>query len=373
MDRNDVGGFILAKNNETKSELGKIIVVFGTVLGIGVGSIYCLYHFVFDSKNATAVITTAHSEAAKNAGSEGVSTLNEAESSESQTSPPVDKVNNPSEAGFEPFYASLQMDEYVAVYNQNGTEKVLSLDLTKEEVKTLLGNPKSESYVDNGTRSLCYRYGSLSIFFDDEDQSISYMTYEGMKELLNKQWLSSLTKTLDSGDVNFYESPTRNTMVKVDHYPETDEVVVYLSKQYPQDQSLTAPSTEQSHVVQTPAPTPQNANTSTEEQMNTNGGYLLSPGEEIVIENIQVTNDSRVHTAKYNIYVNYHFAFNSPNMVKVITDPEKTLELMPGETATVQIKVKASKSAPKARYRFIVSLTQGWSMQPLKDFTVEVK
>ncbi len=373
MDRNDVGGLILAKNNETKSELGKIIVVFGTVLGIGVGSIYCLYHFVFDSKNATTVITTAHPEAAKNAGSEGVSTLNEAESSESQTLPPVDKVNNPSEAGFEPFYASLQMDEYVAVYNQNGTEKVLSLDLTKEEVKTLLGNPKSESYVDNGTRSLCYRYGSLSIFFDDEDQSISYMTYEGTKKLLNKQWLSSLTKTLDSGDVNFYESPTRNTMVKVDHYPETDEVVVYLSKQYPQDQSVTAPSTEQPHVVQTPAPTPQNANTSTEEQMNTNGGYLLSPGEEIVIENIQVTNDSRIHTAKYNIYVNYHFAFNSPNMVKVITDPEKNLELMPGETATVQIKVKASKSAPKARYRFIVSLTQGWSMQPLKDFTVEVK
>ncbi|GIO00509.1 hypothetical protein J5TS2_11770 [Brevibacillus halotolerans] len=132
----------MAKNHETKSELGKIIVVFGTVLGIGVGSIFWLSHFVFDSKNATAVITTAHPEAAKNAGSEGVPKLSEPESSESQPSPPVvDKVNNPSETVFEPFYASLQMDEYVAVYNQDGTEKVLSLDLTKEEVKTLLGNP----------------------------------------------------------------------------------------------------------------------------------------------------------------------------------------------------------------------------------------
>lgn len=372
MDRNDVGGLILAKNNDTKSELGKIIVVFGTVLGIGAGSIFWLNQFVFDSKNATAVITTSHPEIAKNAGSEVVPKLSETESSEPQP-PVVEKVNNPSEAVFEPFYASLQMGEYVAVYNQDGTEKVLSFGLTKEEVKTLLGKPKSESYVDDETRSLCYRYDSFSIFFDDEDQYISHMTYEGTKELLNKQWLSSLTKTLDSGDVNFYESPTRNTMVKVDHLPETNEVFVYLVKHYPRNQSVTAPSTEQPHVIQTPAPTPQSPNTSTEERMNADGECLLSPGEEIVIENIQVTNDSRVHTAKYFIDVNYHFAFNSPNMVKVITDPEKTLELMPGETATVQIKVKASKSAPKASYRFIVSLKQGWSVRSLKDFTVEVK
>ncbi|WP_239586104.1 COG1470 family protein [Brevibacillus laterosporus] len=362
----------MAKNNDTKSELGKIIVVFGTVLGIGAGSIFWLNQFVFDSKNATAVITTSHPEIAKNAGSEVVPKLSETESSEPQP-PVVEKVNNPSGAVFEPFYASLQMGEYVAVYNQDGTEKVLSFDLTKEEVKTLLGKPKSESYVDDETRSLCYRYDSFSIFFDDEDQYISHMTYEGTKELLNKQWLSSLTKTLDSGDVNFYESPTRNTMVKVDHLPETNEVFVYLVKQYPRNKSVTAPSTEQPHVIQTPAPTPQSPNTSTEERMNADGECLLSPGEEIVIENIQVTNDSRVHTTKYFIDVNYHFAFNSPNMVKVITDPEKTLELMPGETATVQIKVKASKSAPKASYRFIVSLKQGWSVRPLKDFTVEVK
>ncbi|RAP29957.1 hypothetical protein C2W64_02512 [Brevibacillus laterosporus] len=106
----------MAKNNDTKSELGKIIVVFGTVLGIGAGSIFWLNQFVFDSKNATAVIMTAHPEIAKNAGSEVVPKLSEAESSEPQ--PP-----------------------------------------TKEEVKTLLGKPKSESYVDDETRSLCYRNG----------------------------------------------------------------------------------------------------------------------------------------------------------------------------------------------------------------------
>ncbi|MGE7271728.1 hypothetical protein ACQKK5_09750 [Brevibacillus panacihumi] len=180
-----------------------------------------------------------------------------------------------------------------------------------------------------------------------------------------------MQKTTDSGNVDFYQSPTGYTMVKVDHYPETNDVVVYLIKQYPQNQTVTAPPIEQPQAIDKPAPAPQS--TSTEAGMNANGEYLLSPGEEILIENVQVSNDSRVHTAKYTIDVNYHFAYNSPNMVKVMTDPEKDLELMPGETATVQIKVKASKNAPKASYRFIVSLKQGWSGRPLKDFTVEVK
>lgn len=350
----------MAKTNEAKSELGKFIVVIGTVLGIAAGSIFLLNQNVFDTKNATANKTTTPPEVTNNA--------------EPQPPPPVvETVNNPSVATVEPFYASLQMDEYAAVYNQNGTEKVLTFELTKEEVKTLLGNPTSESYVDGETRSLCYQYGSLSIFFDDQDQYISYMTYEATKEILNKPWLTSLTKTTDSGNVDFYQSPTGYTMVKVDHYPETNDVVVYLIKQYPQNQTVTAPPIEQPQVIETPAPEPPSENTSTEAGMNANGEYLLSPGEEILIENIQVTNDSRVHTAKYTIDVNYHFAYNSPNMVKVMTDPEKDLELMPGETATVQIKVKASKNAPKASYRFIVSLKQGWSGRPLKDFTVEVK
>lgn len=352
----------MAKNNDAKSELGKFMVVIGTVLGIAGGSIFLLNQFVFDSPKPTAVKMTTPPEVTNDA--------------EPQPPPPVvETVNNPSVATVEPFYASLQMDEYAAVYNQNGTEKVLSFDLTKEEVKTLLGNPTSESYVDGETRSLCYQYGSLSIFFDDQDQYISYMTYEGTKEILNKPWLTSLAKTTDSGNVDFYQSPTGYTMVKVDHYPETNDVVVYLIKQYPQNQTVTAPPIEQPQAIDkpAPAPAPEPQSTSTEAGMNANGEYLLSPGEEILIENVQVSNDSRVHTAKYTIDVNYHFAYNSPNMVKVMTDPEKDLELMPGETATVQIKVKASKNAPKASYRFIVSLKQGWSGRPLKDFTVEVK
>lgn|GEM_PF-2405380 len=358
----------MAKNNNPKSELGKFIVVIGTVLGIAGGSIFLLNQFVFDSKHAAPVKPTTPPEITKDAGSEAVPELSE----EPQPPPPVgETVNNPPVATVEPFYASLQMDEYAAVYNQNGTEKVLTFDLTKEEVKTLLGNPTSESYVDGETRSLCYQYGSLSIFFDDQDQYISYMTYEGTKEILNKPWLTSLAKTTDSGNVDFYQSPTGYTMVKVDHYPETNDVVVYLIKQYPQNQTVTAPPIEQPQAIDKPAPESQS--TSTEAGMNANGEYLLSPGEEILIENVQVTNDSRVHTAKYTIDVNYHFAYNSPNMVKVMTVPEKDLELMPGETATVQIKVKASKNAPKASYRFIVSLKQGWSGRPLKDFTVEVK
>ncbi|MGE7271727.1 hypothetical protein ACQKK5_09745 [Brevibacillus panacihumi] len=171
----------MAKNNDAKSELGKFMVVIGAVLGIAGGSIFLLNQFVFDSPKPTAVKMTTQPEVTNDA--------------EPQPPPPVvETVNNPSVATVEPFYASLQMDEYAAVYNQNGTEKVLSFDLTKEEVKTLLGNPTSESYVDGETRSLCYQYGSLSIFFDDQDQYISYMTYEGTKEILNKPWLTSLAK-----------------------------------------------------------------------------------------------------------------------------------------------------------------------------------
>ena len=201
------------------------------------------------------------------------------------------------------------------------------------------------------------------------------MTYEGKKELLEKQWLSSLTKTLDTGNVDFYESPSGYTSVKVDYYPESNDVVVYMLKSYPQNEHVATPQPEQSPVPKTPASSsaPQAPSAAKEERTNAKGEYVMSPGEEILIENVQVTNNSKVHTAKYTIDVNYHFAYNSPNMVKVITDPEKNLELMPGETATVQIKVKSSKSAPKASYRFIVSLKQGWSSQPLKEFTVEVK
>ncbi|WNC16786.1 hypothetical protein [Brevibacillus brevis] len=376
----------MANQTNTKSELGKFIAVIGTVLGVAAGSIFFLNQFVFSSKHAAAVKTTAPSEAGKNLGVSEVPLINEeppAKNSAAQQPPAAAKATPPSVAAAEPFYASLQMGEYAAVLNQDGTEKVIPFDMTKEEVKTLLGKPKSESYVDGETRSLCYSYGAFSIFFDDQDQRISYMTYAGSKELLNKQWLASLSKTLDSGNVDFYESPTGYTMVKVDDYPDSKEVVVYLLKNYPEEnnQRAAAPSTGQSQAGQTsepvskPAtkPAAKPANPPSKERMNANGEQVLSPGEEIVIDNVQVTNDSRVHTAAYTIDVNYSFAFNSPNMVKVTTDPEKKLELMPGESATVQIKVKASKSAPKGSYRFIVSLKQGWSSRPLKDFTVDVK
>lgn len=376
----------MANQTNTKSELGKFIAVIGTVLGVAAGSIFFLNQFVFSSKHAAAVKTTAPSEAGKNLGVSEVPLINEeppAKNSAAQQPPAAAKAIPPSVAAAEPFYASLQMGEYAAVWNQDGTEKVIPFDMTKEEVKTLLGKPKSESYVDGETRSLCYSYGAFSIFFDDQDQRISYMTYAGSKELLNKQWLARLSKTLDSGNVDFYESPTGYTMVKVDDYPDSKEVVVYLLKNYPEEnnQRAAAPSTGQSQTGQTsepvskPAtkPAAKPANPPSKERMNANGEQVLSPGEEIVIDNVQVTNDSRVHTAAYTIDVNYSFAFNSPNMVKVTTDPEKKLELMPGESATVQIKVKASKSAPKGSYRFIVSLKQGWSSRPLKDFTVDVK
>lgn len=376
----------MANQTNTKSELGKFIAVIGTVLGVAAGSIFFLNQFVFSSKHAAAVKTTAPFETGKNLGVSEVPLINEeppAKNSAAQQPPAAAKAIPPSVAAAEPFYASLQMGEYAAVWNQDGTEKVIPFDMTKEEVKTLLGKPKSESYVDGETRSLCYSYGAFSIFFDDQDQRISYMTYAGSKELLNKQWLARLSKTLDSGNVDFYESPTGYTMVKVDDYPDSKEVVVYLLKNYPEEnnQRAAAPSTGQSQTGQTsepvskPAtkPAAKPANPPSKERMNANGEQVLSPGEEIVIDNVQVTNDSRVHTAAYTIDVNYSFAFNSPNMVKVTTDPEKKLELMPGESATVQIKVKASKSAPKGSYRFIVSLKQGWSSRPLKDFTVDVK
>ena len=362
----------MGKKNDAKSELGKFIAVIGTVLGVAAGSVFFLNQFVFDSRQATAEKRLAPPKIAQDAGTEGTTNLGEMSQTESsEPKPPVEQTHQV--AAPEPFYASLQLGEYVAVLNQDGTEKILTFDLTKEEVKALLGKPASESYVDGETRSLVYSYGPFSIFFDDNDPYISYMTYEGTKEILQKQWLSSLAKTLDSGNVDFYESPSGYTTVKVDDFPDTDHVIVYLIKNDPQSQDDHVPSAEQAQVAQAPAPEPQSANPSTEERMNANGEYLLSPGEEIVIENVQVTNDSRVHTAAYTIDVNNHFAYNSPNMVKVITDPEKELELMPGETATVQIKVKASKNAPKGSYRFIVSLKQGWSTRPLKDFTVEVK
>ena len=367
----------MAKKNDAKSELGKFLAVIGTVIGVAGGSIFLLNQFVFDSKNALPVKTAAPKDATQKISTEAPPNLGEEstqESSEAQTVSPISKKASTAAANAsEPFYASLQMGEYVAIYNQDGTDKVLSFDMTKEEVKTLLGKPQSEAYVDGETRSLCYNYGPFSIFFDENDQYISYMTYEGNKELLEKQWLSTLTKTLDTGNVDFYESPTGYTSVKVDYYPENNDVVVYMLKSYPQNEHIATPQPEQSHVVQTTAPAPQAPSADKEERTNTKGEYVMSPGEEILIENVQVTNNSKVHTAKYTIDVNYHFAYNSPNMVKVITDPEKNLELMPGETATVQIKVKTSKSAPKASYRFIVSLKQGWSSQPLKEFTVEVK
>lgn len=369
----------MAKKNDAKSELGKFLAVIGIVVGVAGGSIFLLNQFVFDSKNALPVKTTAPKDTTREISTGAPPNLGEEstqESSDPQTASPIaEKANTAAANASEPFYASLQMGEYVAIYNQDGTEKVLSFDMTKEEVKTLLGKPKSEAYVDGETRSLSYNYGPFSIFFDENDQYISYMTYEGKKELLEQQWLSSLTKTLDTGNVDFYESPTGYTSVKVDYYPESNDVVVYMLKSYPQNEHIATPQPEQTPVAKAPASAqaPQQPSSTKEEQTNAKGGYVLSPGEELLIENVQVTNNSKVHTAKYTIDVNYHFAFNSPNMVKVITDPEKNLELMPGETATVQIKVKSSKSAPKASYRFIVSLKQGWSSQPLKDFTVEVK
>lgn len=381
--RNDVGGCILAKKNDTKSELGKFIAVIGAVLGVAAGSIFVLNQFVFDSNKAPTVKTTATQQPAQKISTEAIQTASEGtagessspESSQTQTPPVAIPVSNTASVeAVEPFRASLEMGEYVAIFNQAGTEKVLSFHLTKEEVKTLLGKPKSESYVDGETTNLCYNYGSFSIFFDENDQYISYMSYDGKKDLLSKPWLSKLTKTQDTGNVDFYDSPTGYTMVKVDHYPESNDVVVYLLKNYPQTENVaTPPPPEPSQVVQTPAPTPPSKNNTKKEQKNADGSYVMSPGEELLIENVQVTNSSKVHSAKYTIDINYSFAYNSPNMVKVITDPEKNLELMPGETATVQIKVKTSKSAPKASYRFIVSLKQGWASRPLKDFTVEVK
>ncbi|MED4750792.1 hypothetical protein [Brevibacillus choshinensis] len=46
---------------------------------------------------------------------------------------------------------------------------------------------------------------------------------------------------------------------------------------------------------------------------------------------------------------------------------------MPGETGTIQIKVKASKHAPKASYRYIILLKQGWQAEANKEFTVDVQ
>ncbi|MDF2684146.1 MAG: hypothetical protein K0R47_5336 [Brevibacillus sp.] len=358
------GGHALSK----KKEAGKFIIAIGVVIGLAVGSIFLLNSFVFKPKSLPS--NTKAPEAAIVEQSDQQKILQE----EQQPTPPQPleskkSAEQPAEVA-EPFYAKFKDGEYIGVWNQNGTEKQISLTLGTKEVKNLLGNPLSESYEDGESTYLCYQYGNLSIYFEDGNQTISFMTYEDNDRLLEKKWLAELEKTQDTGNVDFYESPTGYTSVKVDHLPETKQVIVYLQNQYGSTDDI-QPSVEQAQTVTETQPAPQKE--PSQAVHNGNGNYTMHPGEEITIDELEVTNKSPYHSATYQIDVNYHFAYNNSNWVKVITNPEKKIELMPGETSAVQIKVKASKHAPKGSYRYIILLKQGWESVAMKEFTVEVQ
>lgn len=353
----------------TKNELGKFVIVIGIVVGVAVGSIFLLNSLLFKSKNLAPTASGTNVTTPKPADQQQVPVIDQP-----ITPPPQQVVKEAPAEVAEPFYARLKDGEYVGVWNQEGTEKQISLSMSNEEVKMLLGKPQSESYEDGESRYLCFQYGPLSIYFEDGNHSISFLTYEDNDDLLKKNWLGALEKTQDTGDVDFYDSPTGYTSVKVDHIPDAKRVVVFLQNQYATaEQAQAQPSNDPPQAVAV-APPQQTADSQKEaSKTNTNGNYTMNPGEEIIIEDFQVTNSSPYHTAKYDIDINYHFAFNNPNWVKVITNPEKKLELMPGETGTIQIKVIASKHAPKASYRYIILLKQGWQAEAKKEFTVDVQ
>ncbi|MED4582779.1 hypothetical protein P9578_08290 [Brevibacillus choshinensis] len=350
-----------------KNELGKFVIVIGIVVGVAVGSIFLLNSLFFKSKSLAPTASGTNVTTPKPADQQ------QPPIADQPIPPPPQQVvkEAPTEVT-EPFYTKLKDGEYVGVWNQEGTEKQISLTMSSEEVKMLLGNPNSESYEDGESRYLCYQYGSLSIYFEDGNQSISFLTYEDNDVLLTKNWLTALDKTQDSGDVDFYQSPSGYTSVKVDHIPDAKRVIVYLQNQYTTTEQA-QPSNDPPQTVAVVPPQQTSESQKETSKTNANGNYSLHPGEEIIIEDFQVTNSSPYHTAKYDIDINYHFAFNNPNWVKVITNPEKKLELMPGETGTIQIKVKASKHAPKASYRYIILLKQGWQAEANKEFTVDVQ
>ncbi len=352
-----------------KNEAGKFIVTIAVVIGIALGSIYLLQSLVLKPKSQAAtpkVPEAAHVEAEQAAVQEIIQEKEQPISTASNEEPSSDGASSIEETA-EPFYAKLKDGEYVGVWHQSGTEKQINLSLGTKEVKSLLGNPDRESYEDGESTYLCYQYGKLSIFFEEDNQRISFMTYEDDDSLLQKPWLLGLEKTQDTGNVDFYQSPSGYTSVKVDHVPELKRAIVYLQNQYGASDSQ-----EQTHTTQAPA-TSAAGPEQKKSAPNASGGYTIHPGEELAIEDWTVTNKSPYHSATYQIDVNYHFAYNNSNWVKVITNPEKKLELMPGETSTVQIKVKSSKHAPKGSYRYIVSLKQGWQTVGIKDFTVEVQ
>ncbi|WP_238933656.1 hypothetical protein [Brevibacillus choshinensis] len=352
-----------------KNEAGKFIVMIAVVIGIALGSIYLLQSLVFKPKSQAAtpkVPEASHVQAEQTIALENIQ-KDQPISTPSNEEPASGDGTSSIEEISEPFYAKLKDGEYVGVWHQSGTEKQINLSLGTKEVKSLLGNPDRESYEDGESIYLCYQYGKLSIFFEEDNQRISFMTYEDDDSLLQKPWLLGLDKTQDTGNVDFYQSPSGYTSVKVDHVPEQKRVIVYLQSQYGASDSQ-----EQTHAAQEPV-TSAAGPEQKQSTPNASGGYTIHPGEELTIEDWTVTNKSPYHSAAYQIDVNYHFAYNNSNWVKVITNPEKKLELMPGETSTVQIKVKSSKHAPKGSYRYIVSLKQGWQTVGIKEFTVEVQ
>lgn len=348
------------------------MIVIAVVIGLALGSVYLLQTFVFKAPGRATTAKAPQTVQGEQAGTpEAPDQKKPNPSSPPEVPAHAAEFTAPSEpaaeTAAEPFFAKLKDGEYVAVWDQNGTEKQISLNLGTKEVKKLLGNPVSESYEDGESTYLCYQYGQLSIYFEEDNQRISFMAYEDDDSLLQKPWLLSLEKTQDTGNVDFYQSPSGYTSVKVDHLPDQKRVVVYLQNQYGSSDSH-----EETQTVQEPEPA--SAGPKQEQSMpNPNGGFSMHPGEELAIEDWMVTNKSPYHSATYQIDVNYHFAYNNSNWVKVITNPEKKLELMPGETSSVQIKVKSSKHAPKGSYRYIVSLKQGWQTVGVKEFTVEVQ
>lgn len=351
-----------------KNEAGRFIIAITVVIGLAIGAILFLNSFVFKPKSFASNGNVLQKSTVEQMDQQPISQADQ-QPTLPQPKETVPLAESPTE-GTEPFYAKLKDGEYIAVWNQNGTEKQISLTLGTKEVKNLLGNPLSESYEDGESSYLCYQYGQLAIYFEEGNRAISFVTYEDNDSLLEKKWLADLEKTQDTGNVDFYHSPTGYTALKVDHLPDTKQVVVYLQNQYGSTNDAQMPNEQ----VQTmPDPKPAAPKTPAQTLQNGNGNYTMHPGEEISIDDLVVTNKSTNHSATYQIDVNYHFAYNNDNWVKVITNPEKKIELMPGETSAVQIKVKASKHAPKGSYRYIILLKQGWESVGMKEFTVEVQ
>ncbi|MFM1654808.1 hypothetical protein ACI7RC_22310 [Brevibacillus sp. B_LB10_24] len=344
------------------NELGKFIAVVGCVLGLGAAAV-----FLFDRYGLAGLAKKppqSHSQMAVEA---------------NPPSAPLPEQSRDEQAVQDPqgFYAVLKEGEYAARYRMNGTVKEISFGLRADEVKALLGNPDLEGYEDGEARYLVYQYGNLSIYFAEDTNAIDFIAYRGKDEILTEDWLLDLPKTVDSGDVVFYNSPTGYTNVKVDHNPEDKEVYIYLQQNYPSHEAVAetnpAHTADTTHAAQQSSPPAQAPRQEQETAQQGNGGYVVQAGEELEIGTLPVKNNSRSFTKKYRININYHFAYNNDNWVKVITDPKDTLELMPGEEGAVSIKVKASSHAPKGKYRYIVRIDDGPAPAALKDFEVEVR